>query len=163
MYGISLAWKFIAGVSSMLPGNRIGKIAWIAAAFLLVFLAAILPLRARTVARENDAVEKAMRRRGTAGRDAREGLLLPQALQLREPARGRSTTPEDDGGPPTLPLGTRVKVINLANDRSVVVTVNDRCRSHSFEFIDLSRAAARELGFFGRGMAQVRIVPMIEE
>jgi len=63
---------------------------------------------------------------------------------------------------PTLPLGTRVKVVNLANKRSVVVTVNDRCRKHSFEFIDLSQAAARELGFLGKGMARVRITPIDE-
>jgi len=61
---------------------------------------------------------------------------------------------------PTLPFGTRVKVENLANKRSVVVTVNDRCRKRSFEFIDLSRAAARELGFLGKGTARVRIITL---
>ena len=35
---------------------------------------------------------------------------------------------------PDLPFGTRVKVINLANDREVIVTVNDRCRERSFPF-----------------------------
>jgi len=63
---------------------------------------------------------------------------------------------------PTIPLGTRLKVVNLSNKRSVVVTVNDRCRKHSFEFIDLSQAAAQELGFFGKGMARVRIIPVDE-
>ncbi len=61
---------------------------------------------------------------------------------------------------PDLPLGTRVKVINLANDREVVVTINDRCRERSFHFIDLSRAAARKLGFLGKGTAKVRIIPL---
>lgn len=61
---------------------------------------------------------------------------------------------------PDLPLGTKVKVINLANDREVVVTVNDRCRKRKFPFIDLSRAAARKLGFYGKGTARVRIVPL---
>jgi rare lipoprotein A len=61
---------------------------------------------------------------------------------------------------PTLPFGTRVTVENLANKRSVVVTVNDRCRKRSFEFIDLSRAAARELGFLGKGTARVRIITL---
>lgn len=61
---------------------------------------------------------------------------------------------------PTLPFGTRVKVENLANKRSVVVTVNDRCRKRSFEFIDLSRAAARELCFLGKGTARVRITTL---
>lgn len=64
---------------------------------------------------------------------------------------------------PTLPHGTRVKVINLANNRSVIVTVNDRCRKRKGEFIDLSRAAARQLGFLGRGQARVRIIPLEEE
>jgi len=63
---------------------------------------------------------------------------------------------------PTIPFGTRVKVVNLANDRSVVVTVNDRCRKQSVEVIDLSQAAARQLGFLGKGTARVRIIPMEE-
>jgi rare lipoprotein A len=61
---------------------------------------------------------------------------------------------------PTLPYGTRVRVVNLANDKEVVVTINDRCRSRKEPFIDLSRAAARELGFLGKGTARVRIIPL---
>ncbi len=61
---------------------------------------------------------------------------------------------------PDLPFGTRVKVVNLANGREVVVTVNDRCRERSFPFIDLSRAAARGLGFLGKGTARVQIIPL---
>jgi rare lipoprotein A len=62
-----------------------------------------------------------------------------------------------------LPLGTRVKVVNLANDQEVVVTVNDRCRKKKVPFIDLSRAAARKLGFLGKGIARVRIIPLDDE
>jgi rare lipoprotein A len=61
---------------------------------------------------------------------------------------------------PSLPHGTRVKVINLANDREVIVTINDRCRSRKQPFIDLSRAAAQRLGFLGKGTARVRIIPL---
>ncbi len=61
---------------------------------------------------------------------------------------------------PDIPFGTKVKVVNLANNRSVVVTVNDRCPERSFEFIDLSRAAARKLGFLRKGVATVRIIPV---
>ena len=64
---------------------------------------------------------------------------------------------------PDLPFGTRVKVVNLANGREVTVTINDRCRERSFPFIDLSRAAARELGFLGKGTAKVRIIPLEDE
>ena len=63
----------------------------------------------------------------------------------------------------TLPLGTKVKVVNLANRREVVVTVNDRCRKKKTEFIDLSREAARQLGFLGKGTARVRIIPLEKE
>lgn len=63
---------------------------------------------------------------------------------------------------PALPHGTKVKVINLANDKEVVVTVNDRCRQRKTPFIDLSRAAAKELGFLGKGKTRVRIIPLEE-
>ena len=64
---------------------------------------------------------------------------------------------------PNLPMGTKVKVINLTNGKDVVVTINDRCRKKSGRSIDLSRAAAQQLGFFGKGMAQVRIIPLSDE
>ena len=62
----------------------------------------------------------------------------------------------------SLPLGTRVRVKNLANDKEVTVVVNDRCRKKSIPFIDLSRAAAKKLGFFGAGKANVAIIPLRE-
>ena len=60
----------------------------------------------------------------------------------------------------SLPFGTRVRVRNLANDKEVTVVVNDRCAKRSIPFIDLSRAAARKLGFFGSGKANVAIIPL---
>jgi rare lipoprotein A len=64
---------------------------------------------------------------------------------------------------PNLPLGTKVRVKNLDNDKEVTVVINDRCRKKSFPFIDLSRAAAKKLGFFGAGKAKVAIVPLTDE
>jgi rare lipoprotein A len=61
---------------------------------------------------------------------------------------------------PTLPLGTKVKVVNLANNREVTVTITDRCRKRVNHFIDLSREAARRLGFLGKGITQVRIITL---
>ena len=58
---------------------------------------------------------------------------------------------------PDHPMGTKLKVKNLDNGREVLVTVNDRCKKRKFPFIDLSRAAAKKLGFFGRGTARVII------
>jgi rare lipoprotein A len=63
----------------------------------------------------------------------------------------------------SLPLGSKVKVKNLANNKEVTVVINDRCRKKSIPFIDLSRAAAKKLGFFGEGKANVAIIPLSDE
>lgn len=57
----------------------------------------------------------------------------------------------------TLPLGTRVRVTNLDNDREVVLTVNDRGPYVGKRVIDLSLEAARQLGFVERGLTKVRV------
>ena len=49
----------------------------------------------------------------------------------------------------TLPFGTKVKVTNKRNGRSVVVTVNDRGPFVRGRVIDVTPAAARVLGFSG--------------
>lgn len=55
----------------------------------------------------------------------------------------------------TLPFGTRVRVRNLANGREVVVRINDRGPSSKARIIDVSRAAAEELGMLQGGTAPV--------
>jgi len=57
----------------------------------------------------------------------------------------------------TLPFGTLVRVTNLTNSRSVVVRVNDRGPMQRNRVIDITRRAARELGFIARGMTSVKI------
>lgn len=57
----------------------------------------------------------------------------------------------------TLPFGTLVRVINLRNQRSIIVRVNDRGPVQKSRVIDVTPKAARELGFLGRGMTQVKI------
>ncbi len=57
----------------------------------------------------------------------------------------------------TLPLPSMVEVTNLENRRKVVVRVNDRGPFASNRIIDLSRAAARRLGFEKKGLAKVRV------
>ena len=57
---------------------------------------------------------------------------------------------------PRLPMGTRAKITNLHNGREVEVTINDRGPHGGGRIIDLSRAAARELGM--GGSARVSIV-----
>jgi len=60
----------------------------------------------------------------------------------------------------TLGLGTRVRVTNLENRRSVVVTVNDRGPYAKGRIIDLSRRAARVLGFVHDGVTKVKVEPL---
>jgi len=57
----------------------------------------------------------------------------------------------------TLPFGTRVKVTNLRNSRSVVVRINDRGPYLKQRIFDLSYAAAQELHMITRGTARVQI------
>lgn len=56
-----------------------------------------------------------------------------------------------------LPLGTRIRVTNMHNKRSVVVRVNDRLHHRNTRLVDLSRAAASKLGYIGRGLTRVRV------
>ncbi len=60
----------------------------------------------------------------------------------------------------TLPFGTRVRVTNITNGKSVVVRINDRGPFHRGRVIDVSRRAARELGFIREGVIRVRVVPL---
>ena len=56
-----------------------------------------------------------------------------------------------------LPLGSEVKVTNLENGRSITVEINDRGPYAKGRVLDLSKAAARELGMVENGVAKVRI------
>lgn len=56
-----------------------------------------------------------------------------------------------------LPLGTKVRVINLKNLESTELTINDRGPGISNRVIDLSWAAAKQLGFLEAGLARVEI------
>jgi rare lipoprotein A len=57
----------------------------------------------------------------------------------------------------TLPFGTKVKVTNVKNDKSVVLLVNDRGPTQAGRVVDISPAAAKALGIPARGMAEVRV------
>ena len=57
----------------------------------------------------------------------------------------------------SLPIGTRVLVTNLHNNKTVEVFINDRGPFHRDRIIDLSSAAASKLGMRKRGFAQVKL------
>jgi rare lipoprotein A len=57
----------------------------------------------------------------------------------------------------TLPFGTRLRVTNLSDGRSVIVTINDRGPFVNNRVIDLSYAAAREIGMIVLGTVPVQL------
>ena len=57
----------------------------------------------------------------------------------------------------TLPYGTKVKVTNVKNNKSVVLRVNDRGPTQPGRILDVSRAAAQRLGFVRAGLTEVKI------
>ena len=56
----------------------------------------------------------------------------------------------------TLPFGTRVKITNVKNNRSVVVRITDRGPTTPGRSFDLTRAAASKLGYVRAGLTEVK-------
>lgn len=61
----------------------------------------------------------------------------------------------------TLPFGTRLKVTNLYNNKSVIVRVNDRGPFHGNRILDLSKAAARRVDMIHAGVVEVKIEKLV--
>lgn len=73
-------------------------------------------------------------------------------------ASGEMADPEaPTAAHPSLPFGTWVLVENLGNDRSVEVRVIDRGPHSGGRIIDVSRAAAQQLGLIEAGVGKVRV------
>jgi rare lipoprotein A len=61
-----------------------------------------------------------------------------------------------------FPLGTTVRVVNLKNGKSVVVTITDRGPNHRLNrAVDLSEAAAARLGYVREGLTPVFLYPVV--
>jgi len=63
----------------------------------------------------------------------------------------------------TLPLGTIVRVTNLSNKKSTIVRINDRGPFVKGREIDLSYAAAKEIGLVGLGVTEVKVMALAKE
>ncbi|KKQ34408.1 MAG: hypothetical protein US50_C0050G0016 [Candidatus Nomurabacteria bacterium GW2011_GWB1_37_5] len=57
----------------------------------------------------------------------------------------------------TLPFGTKVRVVNTKNNRSVVVKINDRGPFVKNRLIDLSRIAAKDIGLLSAGVVNAKV------
>ena len=63
----------------------------------------------------------------------------------------------------SLPFGTRIKVVNKSNGKSVVVRINDRGPFIRGRIVDLSKAAAKSIGMIQSGHAKVCYTRILEQ
>jgi rare lipoprotein A len=56
-----------------------------------------------------------------------------------------------------LKLGTKVKVTNLRNGKSIILTVNDRLAANNNRVVDVTERAAKELGYYNAGLTKVSV------
>jgi rare lipoprotein A len=57
----------------------------------------------------------------------------------------------------TFPFGTKVRVVNTDNNKSVIVRINDRGPFHEGRILDLSYGAAKEIDLIRLGTARIRL------
>ena len=89
---------------------------------------------------------------------AQSGIASVYGTESGKTASGEAARPTGlTAAHRTLPLGSRVRVTNKNNGRSVVVRINDRGPFIRGRVIDLTRGAARELGMIDSGVADVRV------
>ena len=92
--------------------------------------------------------------------DAMEGLaaVYSDKLNGRKTASGQVFSQSAlTAAHPSLPFGTKVKVINTKNNQAVEVRVNDRGPTQAGRVIDLSSAAAAKIGIRKAAMAPVKL------
>ena len=91
--------------------------------------------------------------------NAQSGLASVYAYQRGTTADGEHFSPDAmTAAHRTLPFGTRVRVTNAHNGRSVVVRINDRGPFVRGRIIDLAPAAARALGISGLAPVTIDVV-----
>jgi rare lipoprotein A len=137
---------------TQLPGPRLARAQRFAAllALSLAVLGAFVP---------GDAIARAARNRAAkARRESGWCSYYGREFFHRRTASGERLDPDQlTAAHRTLPFGTRVRVTNLANGRRVVVRINDRGPFKQGRVLDVTPAAARQLGFATAGLAHVRL------
>ena len=145
------------------------------AGFVIVACAAVMPWPAHSAASaaspssgdSSDAMEKQKPKQSkakakTEGKGDRSAQRHGLASYYSKHLAGRKTSSGQPYDPTamtaahrSLPMGTKLKVVNPKNDKSVVVTVNDRGPVPKNRMIDLSGAAAKQLGMTRAGVTKV--------
>ena len=85
-------------------------------------------------------------------------------LAGNRPASGERFDPDQmTAAHPTLAFGSKVRVTNLSNGQSVIVRVNDRGPFGGRRVIDISQAAAKEIGMHRSGTARVSLTLVADQ
>jgi len=133
-------------------GGRLARAQRLAAllALALFVLGPVLP---------GDAIARAVKARvHKAKRESGWASYYGPEFYHRRTASGERFDPKQlTAAHRTLPFGTRVRVTNLDNGKRCVVRINDRGPFKKGRVLDVSPAAARQLGFAGAGLAHVRL------
>lgn len=126
-----------------------------------------LSLLVLSISFHNVYAQKKARHRPTAkaGTSAKKGIIkygtasfYAQKFNGRRTASGnRYNSTKYTAACNVLPLNTWIKVTNLKNKKSVVVIINDRMHAKNGRLVDLSKDAARKLGYIGRGLTRVKV------
>lgn len=108
--------------------------------------------------------QAAQKSSGSPGEDVASELPEGDASYYGNELAGRPTASGESFNPETLtaahrtlPFGTRLRVTNTSNGKSVTVRVNDRGPFSGKRVLDLSHSAARQIGMLQRGTARVRM------
>ena len=127
---------------------RFNRFKHLVATSLVLVVFGAMPAYARNAPRKKATVSKQVTRASWYGR----------SFQGRLTANGGIFNPHHlTAAHRTIHLGSKVKVTELRSGRSVVVQITDRGPFLPGRGIDLSYAAARQLGIVRRGVARVRL------
>ena len=153
-------WHF----SDLWPGVRL---------FAAVALAAALAACAQSPVTNQTALQGAYRQKSVvlahthrhfttrtrvAGREGASYGLASFYGEGSETASGERFDPKGlTAAHPTLPFGTRLRVTNVSNGRSVIVRINDRGPFVARRAVDVSSSAAERIGIVERGVAKVKL------
>jgi rare lipoprotein A len=134
------------------PGLRLARAQRFAALLAVSLFALGTLLPGDAVARDAKArAQKSLRESGWASYYGRE-------FYHHRTASGERMDPNQlTAAHRSLPFGTRVRVTNLDNGKRVVVRINDRGPFKKGRVLDVTPAAARQLGFANAGLAHVRL------
>ena len=127
--------------------------------FLLALLAFVINCVAYA---QNDLVKPInQRNKETADIEYGTASFYHDKFEGRQTANGEVFSQEKlTAAHNSLPLGTWIKVTNLKNGKTVIVKINDRLHRYNPRLLDLSEAAATELGIKADSLIRVKVEVM---